>query len=120
MIIDEILTILKNDNTLDTLIDGIYHIASDGVCNCLVYNLEPLTSDRVVEQNRLEITAINSDYITNMNVIKRVKELLLTEGDSALTQNILNVTLNGGGCLENIATSTIHTKINFIIKNRGY
>lgn len=112
MILDELLNILK------PLGYPLYPFGASEISNCIVYNFVPITSDKIKEQNRLEITIISLNIETGLKILSEVKEALLTFGDNKLNNDILEVTLNGGGSLENLETNTFHFKANFIIKNR--
>lgn len=112
MILKEIISILK------TLNYPLYPFGSDIIEDCIVYNFVPLTSDKIKEQNRLEITVISKDIETGLIILEKIKGLLLTLGDNKLTDDILEISLNGGGSLENLETNTFHFKAFFIVKNR--
>ncbi|AMJ40697.1 hypothetical protein [Anaerotignum propionicum] len=86
--------------------------------DCIVYNFIPLTSDKIKEQNRLEVTVISKSMEKGLKILEDVKNLLITQGDEQLTDSILNVALNGGGSLENLETNTFHFKANFIVLSR--
>lgn len=112
MILDELLGLLK------PLGYDIHPFGSDNIKECIVYNFVPLTCDKVKEQNRLEITVISKSMRKGLEMIKQIKDVLLTLGDDPKTNNILEVTLNGGGSLENLETNTFHFKAFFIVKSR--
>lgn len=121
MIIDSILTLLKDDSVLKdllgaTVLNSKIHMFKtvDGIA----YRFIHLTSDKIKEQSRLEITVVNNDYARACIILERVKTILLTFADSKLNDDILSVELNGGGCIENEDTKAIHLKANFIIVNK--
>lgn len=119
MVLDDILLILKNDPELKTLINGVYAFGiGTNKIPCLVYEYTELTSDKVKAQSRLTLTITNSnsEYAKNLQIHKKVKQLLLTLGDENLNNDITEVALNGGGILLNDETQTIHNKAIFIIK----
>ena len=86
--------------------------------DCIVYNLIPLMSDMVKEQNRFEVTIISSDFVKGVKMLEEVKATLLTFGDIPKSDSILEINLNGGGSLENLETNTFHFKAFFIVKSR--
>ena len=118
MITLELINLLKNDKKLKA-IEGL-KIVPFGTTNrkAIVYKVVPLSSDKIKEINRLEITVISEDFLEAEQILDIVKDILLTFGDSQLTNNILSVALNGGGSLEKLETGTIHLSAFFIVKNK--
>ena len=112
MILSEILSLLE------PLGYPLRPFGTEVIENCIVYNFIPVSSDRVKEQNRLEITVISKDVKQGLNILEEVKNALLTFGDEQKTDNILEIALNGGGSLENLETDTVHFKAFFVIKNK--
>lgn len=112
MILDELLNLIK------PLGYPIYPFGTETTEDCIVYNFIPITSDKIKEQNRIEITVISRSMEKGLKILTEVKEVLLTFGDNQKTNNILEITLNGGGSLENLGTNTFHFKAFFIVKNR--
>ena len=53
----------------------------EGVKDCIVYNFVPVTSDRIKEQNRLELTIISTDMERGLEMLEDVKRALLSFGD---------------------------------------
>lgn len=125
MILTDILDKLKSDIELQSLLEGnstdkkIYAFSADKL-KSIIHNFVNLTSDKIIGQARLEL-AVNTlkvDYDLNLQIIDRVKQLLLTFASEEFNDNILTIEQNGGGILENEETKTIHNKIIFIIKYR--
>lgn len=112
IILDEILDMLK------PLGYNIHPFGTEIIENCIVYNLIPISSNKIIEQSRLEITVIALAMETGLKMIEDIKGVLLTLGDNSLTNNILEIILNGGGSLENLETNTFHFKAFFNIKSR--
>lgn len=112
IILDEILNILK------PLGYKIYPFSTDKIEDCIIYNLMPISSNKVIEQNRLEITVICLDIGIGLQMIENIKKVLITLGDDRLNNNILSIELNGGGSLENVETNTFHFKAFFYIKSK--
>ena len=112
IILDEILSILK------PLGYNIYPFGTEKIENCIIYNLIPISSNKIIEENRLEITVISLDMETGLKIVEKIKQELITLGDKPLTNNILTINLNGGGSLENLETNTFHFKVFFNVKSR--
>lgn len=86
--------------------------------DCILYKLVPVSNDGVKQQDRLEITVISTDLLTAYTMLENVKKAILTIGDEKINDDILEISLNGGGSLENIETKTYHLKAYFIVKSR--
>lgn len=112
MVIAELLAILKGIATLP-----LEAFSTAEVKDCILYNLVPLTSNGILEQNRLELTIITRDYGKGASELERIKSGLLTMGDDKKTDNILNISLSGGGCMKNYNPTVIYHKAYFIITN---
>ncbi|MEL7646979.1 MAG: hypothetical protein AAGU76_02745 [Sedimentibacter sp.] len=123
MILTDILNILESDSELQSLLEGtttdkkIYGFGTTEL-NSIVYDYVDLTSNKIIGQARLTLTinTLKVDYDLNLEIVSKVKQLLLTLADEKLNNDILTVEQNGGGMLENQETSTIHNKIIFTIK----
>ena len=105
-------------NTLLSLNYPVKPFGTDTIEDCILYKLIPLNNDGVIEQDRLEITAISTDLLKAQQIIDKVKDALLTIGDAKFNNEILEISLNGGGSLENLDTGTYHLKAYFIIQTR--
>ena len=112
IILDEILNMLKS------LGYKIYPFGTDKIEDCVIYSLIPISSNKVIEQNRLEITVICLDIGIGLQMIENIKQILITLGDNGLNNNMLSIELNGGGSLENVETNTFHFKAFFNIKSK--
>lgn len=97
----------------------VYAFATETVQDCIVYQYIPLLSDGVKEQGRLETTIITQDMEKAYRLLEKLKGALLTVGDERKTNGIYEISHNGGGCLENAETNTIHLKANFTVKSRA-
>lgn len=134
MVLDELLNLLSEDTALvDFLKIGeiktdakgntykdpkIYPFGTQVIQDCIWYNFTNLSSDKLKEQNRFSVTCISQDIGRALQMMKLVKDCLLTLGDEQRTNDILAISLNGGSDpMENIETGTIHIKANFIVKN---
>lgn len=80
----------------------------EGYQNGIVYNFVPLTDNKIVRTERLEIHIIASTLAEAWAIDEEVRHILLTIGDEALIEGINKVEINGGGSLEDIATGTKH------------
>lgn len=85
------------------------------------YNYAPVTNDGIKAQARLELTAVANNIGQSLEIIENINRVLITIGDSELTNDIKVVRQNGGGMLNNADTKTWHTKAIYTIlyKERG-
>lgn len=74
----------------------------------IVYNFTPLTDNKIVRTERLEIHIIADTINEAWDIDEQVRHILLTIGDEALVEGIHKVEINGGGSLEDVATGTKH------------
>jgi hypothetical protein len=116
----QILSILKNDEALKQLLGAsesdsrIYPFSAPLKDKCIVYTFSPVTDDKILRQDRLEVRTIAKDLETATAIESRVRALLLTLGDTAI-----QIGLNGGGTLEDMKTGTYHLISTFICKYRS-
>lgn len=92
---EEIISILKNDPKLSK-----YPIKPFGqlkVGKGITYDFNTISSNGIKAIDRLSITSIAYSIGESLEIISRVKQLLLTIGDDKLTDKILKVNQNGGG-----------------------
>jgi hypothetical protein len=118
LVISDILNVLKSDANLQSLIGNKIHAFSTAELNSIAYDYVDLTSNKIIGQSRLTLT-INSlavDYSLNIQILNRVKQLLLTLADEQLNNSIIEIEQNGGGIMRNDETATIHNKAIFTIK----
>lgn len=112
--VSEIVSILSNDTALRALIGStvgdtrIYPLRSLNNDSCIVYKNFPVSDNGVKVEERMEIEIINSTYAKVLEIEERVKGLLLTIGDTPLTDTILEVELNGGGLVYNYETNKVY------------
>jgi len=92
--------------------------ATDTIEDCILYKLVPVSNDGVKQQDRLEITVISTNLLTAQQMIEKIKCALLTIGDTQFNNDILEISLNGGGSLENVETNTYHLKAYFIMTSK--
>jgi hypothetical protein len=123
MILEQILNILISDTILkgllkSTVTDAKIYMNSGRSNPCISYKFMPVTSDGIKRQDKLEINCISNNYAEADEILKRVKQLLLTLGDRKLNNDILEVALNGGGYLKEENTDNHIIKAFFIIKSK--
>nr|DAT81699.1 MAG TPA: hypothetical protein [Caudoviricetes sp.] len=97
---EEIISILKNDADLSK-----YPIKPFGqlkVGDGITYDFNVTQSNGIKEVYRLSITTVAYSIGESLEIINRVKQLLLTIGDDKLTDKILKVNQNGGGSVCNV------------------
>ena len=122
MVLIELITILKNDATLKTLLKATVTntkimpmpLLTDGIG----YTFIPLTSDGVKEQSQFELTIINTDLLRCYEIKEQLDELLITIGDTPLTNSILEVGQNGGGYYFDGDLKMFKLKANYTILSR--
>lgn len=112
MVIEELYALLQSVGC------PVCAFGTDSLRDCIVYQYIPLLSDGIKEQGRLETTIITQDMDKAYRLLEKLKEALLTVGDERKTNSIYEIFHNGGGCLENAETNTIHLKANFTVKSR--
>jgi len=118
----DILNILKTDNQLISLIGSaanIYPMETTYTGECIIYEIVPLSDDRITQHNRLQIHIIAKTMAKAIDIEKRVKQLILTMADTPLTTNILKVILNGGGTLYDGERQKHHRILYFEILSRS-
>ena len=115
MITKEIYNLLKQDERLKGI--KINPFSTNVFEKAIVYKVIPQSSNKIIEQSRLEITVIDTDYSRAEELLEIVKDILITFGDNQLNNNILSVVQNGGGSMKNEATGTYHLSAFFNVKN---
>lgn len=102
--LNNILSILKSDNELSSLLgatvkDSHIYMNKGKTDTCISYKYSLISSDGIKAQSKLEINCVSTDYGKAENMLNRVKQLFITVGDNQLNNDILDVALNGGGNL---------------------
>ncbi len=123
MMLNEILTILKADSQLSSLLgatvkDSHIYMNQGKAETCISYKYSIISSDGIKAQCKLEINCISPDYGKAESMLNRVKQLLVTIGNKQLNNDILNVALNGGGSLYVEETKQHIIKAYFILTIR--
>lgn len=124
MVLKELLGLLQTNDELINILKPtkndkkIYMFNTDSKGNVITYTHTGLTSNGLIEQSRLEVNSISSDYATAATMANIVKLTLLTIGDEPLTDNVIEVTQNGGGTLKDMDRGTYIVKTIFTVKSR--
>lgn len=124
MAVKEILAILKADQLLKELLGAsitdskIYLNDTINKNDSIVYKYVLLSNDAIKVQSRLEIDCISSNYEKGMQILTKVQQLLLTSGDTPLTNKLIEVTQNGGGYVFDKTIKVHKFKAIFILKER--
>lgn len=124
MVVREILNILKADQELKELLkpivtDGKFYLESTSTKDeGVVYKYAQITNDGVKAQSRFEVDCISSNYVTAYDTVERIKNLLITLGDSSLSRQIIDVKQNGGGYMFEKELKLHIFKAIFILKER--
>ena len=118
MMLHDILEILKADEKLSNLLqatkaDSKIYMYQGKTDNCISYRYFVVSS-----QTKLELNTISTNYEKAEKIMERVKQLLLTVGDAKLNDEILNVSLNGGGVLFDEQTGQHILKAYFIFVSK--
>lgn len=122
MLLIELITILKNNTILKTLLKATVTntkimpmpLLTDGIG----YNFITLTNDGIKEQSQFELTIINTDLLRCYEIKEQLDKLLITIGDTPLTNNILEVSQNGGGSYYDDDLKFYKLKANYTILSR--
>lgn len=116
----EAIALMLNDDELKELIgSNIFPNRTEYLGDCIVYNFHTITQDKKVQKCRLQITIIAATTALTVAIEERVKTILLTLGDNPLTNDILQVALNGGGTLYDEERTMNHRILYFDIIKRG-
>lgn len=93
----EIVALLKGCKDLIDLLGGeyIYPGGTEHV-ESIFYTVTPITSDKLKERYRVQITSILSDDYKALQIREILKGLLLTKVDEPLTDKILQCVQTGG------------------------
>lgn len=116
----EAIALMLNDDELKKLIGShIYPTQTDYLGDCVIYNFHTIYQDKKVQKCRLQINIIATTTAKTVAIEERIKTILLTLGDGPLTNDILQVELNGGGTLYDGAREKNHRILYFDIIKRG-
>ena len=125
MTLDEILSILKSDETLKNLLGitirdpRIYEFNTKEKGNLIVYTFTTLTFDKIKCQHRFECNCISEDRDDSIAIANRVRELLTTIGDGKLTDSITKCGQNGGGSFKDEEVGIFKEKLIFTVVSKS-
>lgn len=112
-------------NILDEIIEKLkivgypfYHLGTEKIEDCIIYKLEQISSDKIKEQYKLSLNIIALSFEKGLKMQDKIKDIFLTFGDNVASVSIMEISLNGGGIMENLETDTYHFKLYFILKTR--
>lgn len=97
----------------------MYRESTDDTGECVLYDLHTVEQRDGVQQVRLQITIIVHTIKKADEIEEIIKSNILTIGDEPLSNDILQVALNGGGNLYDDARQMHHHILYFDIIQRG-
>lgn len=117
----ELLSALRANSTIQELLGGdhIYAKHTDYLGNCVLYENYTTAANKIAENTRLTITLVADNLSLIASLEQEVKDAILTLADNPLTQNILQVELNGGGGLYDYDRQKHHRTLYFTIISRS-
>lgn len=122
MALEELISILVASNELSTLMGAsiedskIAPTPRDG--EGIGYNFIPIINDGCVAQSQFELKICNNDLLTCYKIKKAIDSLLITIGDTRLTNNILSCSHNGGGQYRDNDSGLFILQANYTITER--
>lgn len=91
----------------------------EGYSKGMVYSCSPLSDDGIVRRDKLEIHLIDNNLKTLCETDNAIRKELLTIADETLTNEILQISINGGGTMEDLITNTYHLITYYNIVSKG-
>ena len=99
---EEVIQRLLNDVDLQNLTGGqIRRFGDLPLGKGLVYEFSTVSSNGVVANDRLTITAVSYSINDSITILDRVKKILITIGDTPFSQSVKKIVQNGGGSAKN-------------------
>lgn len=119
--IEYIVSLLKNDKRLVELIgeNNIYPIQTEYLGDCVIYDAYTTSHNKIIQETRFQITIVASKLSTTLAIEQEIEKLMLTLGDTPLSNTILQVEANGGGSLYDNNRRKNHKIIYFNILSRS-
>lgn len=118
----EIIELLKNNAALYTLLgasaaDSHIHPVNVAISTipAIAYRFYTISDDGVKRVDKFEITIIDKSLESVELIAEEVRNTLITIGDDGKNNYITDISINGGGLLENIETKTYHKIVNYNI-----
>ena len=97
----------------------LYCQRTDDTGECVIYDFHTFAQQDGVQRVRLQITIIAGTMPRTLEKEEVVKSTILTFGDEPLSNDILQVALNGGGNIYDDARQMHHHILYFDIIKRG-
>lgn len=97
----------------------LYCQRTDDTGECVIYDFHTFAQQDGVQRVRLQITIIAGTMARTLEKEEVVKSTILTFGDEPLSNDILQVALNGGGNIYDDARQMHHHILYFDIIKRG-
>ena len=97
----------------------LYCQRTDDMGECVLYDFHTFAQQDGVQRVRLQITIIAGTMAKAIEKEEIIKKAILTLGDTPLSNDILQVALNGGGNLYDDARQMHHHILYFDIVKRG-
>lgn len=97
----------------------LYCQRTDDMGECVLYDFHTFAQQNGVQRVRLQITIIAGTMAKAVEKEEIIKKAILTLGDTPLSDDILQVALNGGGNLFDYARQMHHHILYFDIIKRG-
>lgn len=119
--IEYIVSLLKNDKRLVELIgeNNIYPIQTEYLGDCVIYDAYTTSHNKIIQETRFQVTIVASKLSTTLAIEQEIEKLMLTLGDTPLSNTILQVEANGGGSLYDNNRRKNHRIIYFNILSRS-
>ena len=121
----DILNVLKSNSRLLQLVGGtkadsrIYARHTDYLGNCIIYDEYTTAANKITENTRLTVTIVADKISLVHSIEEEIKRSILTLADKPLTNNILQVEVNGGGSLYDYDRQKHHRTLYFTVITRS-
>lgn len=110
MIMKELIPLIQSATGLE-----VKPFQTNKIEECVIYKEYPLNDDGAVCQMRLELRVVGKSLARCEELSQKIKQVLITIGDMKKQSDILECRQNGGGCLRDESTQTIHNLLYFTI-----
>lgn len=91
-------------------------LSSDKIQEQIIYTPTPLSDNGIIYSYQLRLNIVANTLANAESYDKAIRDVLLNFGDSNDLDNVLDISVNGGGTLT--STVGVHRIINLIIKER--